>query len=818
MTLEEKVSMLAGTDNWHTRSIERLGIPALKVTDGPHGARTMSDDDPNYTLPGTCFPTGVAMAATWNTGLIYRAGVALGEEAGAKGCSIILGPCVNIHRSPLAGRNFESFSEDPYLSARLAVAYINGVQSQNIGTSLKHFALNNSEFQRFTISSEAGERAIREIYLPSFEAAVKESQPWTVMCSYNRINGTYASENWYLLTDILKNEWGFEGFVVSDWGAVHSTVPSANAGLDLEMPGPARFFGDALVSAVKDGEVGQEVIDDKVRRILRIIARSGALNEVKTLSDESSNTPEHQRLAREVAGEAIVLLKNENGILPLDKQRIKSIAVIGPNASEARIEGGGSSRVTPYYDVTPLEGLRKQCGDSVKIAYEPGCGNNRLTPLLSPGCLTPAGRQEGHGLLGEYFNGNDLSGEPVLTRLDEVFAFRWGGAAGGVPPGPGVDKDNFSVRWTGTFLAPESGKYRFGLLTDGLARIYIDNRLVVEKWIEEMAAGDYISRGERVGEFTMEAGRTYSIRVEHRQDPERQSLFRRIRVGCEFPVPANPMARAADIAAQSDVALVFVGLTEEYESEGFDREDMELPGAQAELVETVAKANKNTIVVLNNGSPVSMERWIDKVSAVVEAWFPGQECGNAIADILFGQVNPSGKLPETFPKRIEDNPAYINYPGENGKVLYGEGIFVGYRYYDARKIEPLFPFGYGLSYTTFEYSNLRIGSPDLRMGDRLTVTVDVKNTGKREGKEVVQLYINDIESGLVRPAKELKGFAKVDLTPGETKTASFVLDRRDLSFYDPDQKQWVAEPGEFEVLVGSSSRDIRASASFTLRE
>ena len=816
MTLGEKVSMLAGTDNWHMRSIERLGIPALRVSDGPHGIRFVQSDEPYQALPATCFPTAVAMAATWNTELINRVGVALGEEAKAKGCAILLGPCVNIHRSPLGGRNFESFSEDPYLSARLAVAYINGVQSQKIGTSIKHFALNNSEYQRHTISSEVEERAIREIYLPSFRAAVLEAQPWTVMCSYNRVNGTYASENKYLLTDILKGEWGFEGFVVSDWGAVHSTAPAVNAGLDLEMPGPARFFGDVLVPSVNKGEVSQKLINDKVHRILRIILKSGAFDQEKAVSDESSNTPEHQKLTREVAGEAIVLLKNGNNILPLDKQKIKSIAVIGPNADEARIEGGGSSMVRPYYTVTPLEGLRKQCGDAVKISYELGCRNNRLTPVFDLEYLIPRQGQEGHGLIGEYFNNNNLSGRPALTRLDKEFAFRWGGVAGGTGPGPDVDKDNFSVRWAGMFVAPKSGKYRFGLLTDGLSRFYIDSELVVDQWTNELAPGEYVPSREKVGEFNMQAGKSYSIKVEYCQNPYRQSLVRRIRFGCEIPLSGDTMTRAADIAAQSDVALLFVGLTEEYEGEGFDKEDMELPGAQVELIETVAKVNKNTVVVLNNGSPVSMDRWIDKVSAIVEAWFPGQECGNAIADILLGEISPSGKLPETFPKRIEDNPAYINYPGENGKVLYSEGIFVGYRYYDAKKIEPLFPFGYGLSYTTFDYSNLRISPRDLKIGDQMHVTVDVRNTGKRAGKEVVQLYVHDVESSLVRPARELKGFHKINLDPGETKQVSFTLDKEHLSFYDPSLKQWVAEPGEFEVLIGSSSRDIRAKASFSL--
>jgi len=755
MTLEEKVSMLAGTDNWHTRSIERLGIPALRVSDGPHGIRFVQADEPYQTLPATCFPTGVAMAATWNTELVNRVGVALAQEAKARGCAIVLGPCVNIHRSPLGGRNFESFSEDPYLSARMAVAHINGVQSQNIGTSVKHFALNNSEFQRFSISSEVGERAIREIYLPSFRAAVEEAEPWTVMCSYNRVNGTYASESKYLLTDILKDEWGYEGFVVSDWGAVHNTVPPANAGLDLEMPGPARFFNDALVSAVNKGEVSHEIVDDKVRRILRAAVKSEASEEGGNVLDESSAIDEHAKLSREVANEAIVLLKNETSILPLNRAEIKSIAVIGPNADDARIEGGGSSRVRPYYAVTPLEGLAERCGDSVKISYERGCRNNRFTPLLDPKYLIPGEREEGQGLVGSYFGNNDLTGEPILTRLDNHFTFVWAFVTGVSIPGLNVSQDEFSIRWTGVFVAPESGKYRFGLLTNGFGRIFVNDKLIVDKWTDESTISGSIARGERVGEIGLEAGDSYSIKVEYCRNPYRQSPTRAIRLGCEFPTPDDAMTRAAGIAAQSDIALVFAGTTEEYESEGFDREDMELPGDQAELIEIVAEANRNTVVVLNNGSPVSMERWIDKVPGIVEAWFPGQECGNSIADVLLGEVNPSGRLPDTFPMRIEDNPAYINYPGENGGVLYGEGIFVGYRYYDAKKIEPLFPFGYGLSYTTFEYSNLRTSSPVLEVGDRLRVAVDVKNTGGREGKEVVQLYVRDVKSSLVRPPKEL---------------------------------------------------------------
>jgi beta-glucosidase len=816
MTLQEKVSLCTGADWWHTTSIERLGIPSIRMADGPHGTRIPSAHNEAASLPATCFPTGVSMAATWNTELINRVGAALAEETKAKGCHILLGPTVNIHRSPLAGRNFESFSEDPYLSARMAVAHIKGVQSGNVGTSIKHFALNNSEFERFTISSEVGERAFREIYLPAFQSAVVEAQPWTVMSSYNKINGTWASENRYLLTDILKNEWGFEGFVVTDWFATGSTVGSAQAGLDLEMPGPPRFYGDLLEAAVENGEVSQGVIDDKVRRILGVIAKSGGFEGKNTSSTRSSNTPEHQKLAREAADEAIVLLKNENNILPIEKESIRSIAVIGPNADVARIHGGGSSKVEPYYAVTPLEGLKKICGESITVSFEKGCRNNIVTPLFDFNHFRPPGGEGNPGLLAEYFNNNNLSGDPVATKLDTVSVFRWTNIPGGTTPGPNINPEDFSIRWTGTFLAPTSGEYRFGLRTDGFCRIIIDDKVVVEKWGIEGAETEDALQGERVGEINLKAGEGYDMRVEYCHDVSGESPMRRLRLGCELPLDDNSKEHAAAIAAESDIALIFAGLTEEYDTEHFDREDMDLPGAQEDLIELVSRANKNTVVVLTNGSPVSMSRWVDRVPGIIEALYPGQECGNAIAGILFGEVNPSGKLPETFPMHLEDNPAFINYPGENGKVLYGEGIFVGYRYYDVKRIEPVFPFGHGLSYTNFEYSNLTISPQQLKMDDSLRVSVDIKNTGEREGKEVIQLYLCDVESSLVRPPKELKGFKKVRLLPGETKTIPFDLGKEHLSFYDPSQGDWVAEPGEFEVLIGSSSRDIRAKGSFYL--
>jgi beta-glucosidase len=656
MTLEEKVALLAGVDFWKTHAIERLGIPAIKVTDGPHGARSMDNADPKKTLPATCFPTGVTMAATWNTDLVNKVGIALGEETRARGCVVLLGPCINIHRSPLGGRNFESYSEDPYLSSQMTVAIIKGIQNKKVSACVKHFALNNSEYERFTISSEVDEQTKREIYFPSFEKAVKEAGTWSVMCSYNKVDGVHAAENHHLLTEILKNEWGFEGLVMSDWYATHTTVPTANAGLDLEMPGPPRFFGEPLIKSIKDGEVDEKTIDDKVGRILEVMLKTGALDGNISDADKSKEFPAHSKLAREVAEEGIVLLKNDNNLLPLDKKKLKTIAVLGPNAATATIQGGGSAQVIPYYKIAPLDALKNFCGDNVQIVYEQGCSETPSDDLLE---------------------------------------------------------------------------------------------------------------------------------------------------------------KAIKAAANADVAIVFAGTNEKIETEGKDKENMNLPPGQDELIAKVVKANPKTIVVLNNGSPLAMP-WINDVPVVVEAFFLGQECGNAITNILFGLVNPSGKLPDTFPRRYEDNPAFPYYPGENGKVVYGEGIFVGYRHYDAKQVEPLFPFGYGLSYTSFEYSNITVSPTKAKAGDEIKVNINIANTGKVAGKEVVQVYVSDTASSVPRPPKELKAFQKVVLKPSEKKKIEFTLTKEAFAFYDVKSKDWAVEPGEFEILVGSSSRDIKEKGKIIL--
>jgi beta-glucosidase len=809
MTIEEKVTMLAGSAMWHTAPVERLGIPSLKVSDGPNGARGGGSFVGGLTA--ACFPVGIALASTWDTELVERVGQALGEEAKTKGAHILLAPTVNIHRSPLNGRNFECYSEDPYLSARMAVAYVTGVQSQNVGTSVKHYVCNDSEFQRNSISSEVGERALREIYLPPFKAAVQEAHTWSVMAAYNKINGVFANENPYTLIEILRNEWGFEGFVVSDWFGTTSTVESLNGGLDLEMPGPSVWRGKKLLKAVRDGQVDEATIEESVHRLLGAILRAGAFDNAEERPEKAVDRPDHRALARQAAAEGIVLLKNEDGILPLSADAVGSLAIIGPNAKVARIMGGGSARVNAHYAVTPFQGVVDRAGDAMEIGFEIGCTNHRLLPLLDPNWLTPAAGEDDGGLTAEYFDGLDLIGEPVwTTRMTTTEQF-WVGEFS-----PLVNAQRFSARFTGVFTPREAGRHTFSLVSAGLSRLYIDGEQVIDNWAQQTPGEAYFGAGstEVTCQRDMNAGQAYDLRLEFSRTEGMMPLAA-IRLGCLPPIASDAMGRAAALAAVSDVALVFVGLSDEWESEGYDRPDMALVGNQVALIEAVAAANKNTVVILNTGSPISMN-WLDEVAAVVQAWYPGQECGNAIADVLFGDVDPSGRLPQTFPRRLEDNPAYINYPGENGKVLYGEGIFIGYRYYEKKAIEPLFPFGFGLSYTSFQYSNLRITADEIGPEDELRVSVDVTNTGRRAGNDVVQLYVKDTESSLVRPEKELKGFAKAWLEPGETKTVTMTLDRASLAYYDDLGQQWVAEAGQFEVLVGRSSQDIRTTATFAL--
>lgn len=806
MTLEEQVSLLAGASFWLTVPVERLGIPAIKVSDGPNGAR--GGGALVGGVPAACFPVAISLASTWNTELVEQIGQALGEEAQSKGARVLLGPTVNIHRSTLNGRNFECYSEDPCLSAQIVAAYIKGVQSRGVAATVKHYVGNESEFQRMTISSEIDERPLREIYLPPFEAAVKEANVWAVMSGYNKVNGTYAGDHPQLLNGILKDEWGFDGIVMSDWFANHS-VSSVESGLDLEMPGPARERGEKLVQAVQAGQVSPEAVKESARRVLRLIARVGGFDDPTIPAEQALDRPEHRALIRQAGAEGIVLLKND-GVLPLDKQALTTLAVIGPNAKTAQIMGGGSAQVNAHYRVSPMEGITAQVGEAVEIGYEPGCTNYKYLPLLPNRQLVSLEGQPGFSA--EYFNSLDLSG-PVVCRKQtsdtEVMWFE--------PAGPEVNPAHFSARFTARLTPEVSGEHHFSLVSAGLSRLFVNGQLVVDNWEAWQPGDSYFTFGSREasGVVEFQAGQTYDLVIEYSR--QNASILAALRMGMFQPLGDEAIERAVALAAAADVAVICAGLTGEWDSEGQDRPHMDLVGRQNELIARVAAANPRTVVVLQTGGPVTMP-WLDQVAGVMQAWYPGQECGNAIADVLFGQVNPSGKLPQTFPVRLEDNPAFINYPGENGRVRYGEGIFVGYRYYEKKRVEPLFPFGFGLSYTSFTYANLRLSAEAIAPDGQLTVTVDVTNTGSQPGQEVVQLYVHDVTASLTRPPKELKGFAKVTLAPDETKTVTLPLDRQALAYWDDAPQAWVAEAGEFEVLLGSSAQDIRARGKFRLTE
>ena len=795
MTLDEKISMLAGADLWHSVPVPRLGIPHFKTTDGPNGARGAWG---NMGPESVATPVGIALGATWNPDLVQKIGNVLADELEAKGAHILLAPTVNIHRTPIAGRNFECYSEDPFLSGTLASAYIKGIQEKGRGACIKHFVANDQEFERFSMSSEVDERTLREIYLEPFRIAVRNSNPWAVMSAYNRVNGTYACENDHTLREILKGEWKFEGIVMSDWfGTYDEAVPAG--GLDLEMPGPARWMAKDLVQkALDNGTLTMEALDDKVRRLLGVLEKAGLFENPELQPERSENKPEHRAIVREAAREAIVLLKNEDGLLPL--QKTKSIAVIGPYARTAQVLGGGSAGVTPHYATSPFDGIRIRGGDKIKVETAPGCVIYKTLPPPAPETIFT--RDEQAGLNVSLFDNTDFSGQPAYTEVTSRTQFGWFDRSV-----PKVNQEAFSLRMEGFFMPQESGPHTFALNSIGSARLFIDEKLVIDH------SSASVSGQQETAEIELTAHKGYPIRMEYvwKGNPR----WRSVSLGYLPPQAPDLMAEAINLARRSDTVVLIAGLNHEWESEGFDRVDMKLPGEQDELIQRVAAANPNTIVVLNVGSAVEMP-WIDKVPAVLQLWYDSQEQGNALADVLFGDVNPSGKLPTTFPVRLQDNPAYTNYPGENGKVRYGEGIFVGYRYYDKKEIKPRFPFGHGLSYTTFKYSNLRLSAKSITPNELLEVTMDITNTGNVTGKEIVQLYVRDVKATFARPEKELKAFTKVELAPGATKTITFSLDREAFWYFNVLKNTWATEPGDFEILVGSSSRDIRLSESFTL--
>jgi beta-glucosidase len=803
MTLEEQVSLLSGADFWTTVPVERLGIPRIKVTDGPNGARGGGSFVGD--VKSACFPAAIALGASWNPELVRQMGAALAEEARSKSASVLLAPTVNIHRSGLNGRNFECYSEDPHLTTELAVAYIEGVQSGGVAATIKHFAANESEIERQTMSSDIDERALREIYLPPFEAAVKRARVMAVMSSYNKLNGTYTSEHHWLLTEVLREQWGFDGIVMSDWFGSHSTAETINAGLDLEMPGPARERGEKLVQAVRDGKVSAETVRASARRMLLLLERVGAFADPVMQEESANDQPHHRALIRKLGAEGAVLLKND-GILPLEKTTLDSIAVIGPNAAEARVMGGGSAQINAHYKVSPLEGIRKALSGANSVFYARGAQNNRLT------------KQFAGPLDVKFFAGRDCAGPVVSQSHAEAGEFMW------LDMPAGIDKLDFSVRITGSFKPEETGEYTFGMTTAGLGRLYVDGALVVNSDDGWKRGDNFFGLGnvEVRSTLSLEAGRTYAISIDFRTlDAAAEGIaLSALRFGVELPLGDASIEEAVARAGECDVALVFAGREGEWDTEGLDLPDLSLPGRQDELIARIAAVNPRTIVVLQTGGPIAMP-WLDDVSAVLQVWYPGQELGNAVADVLFGDAEPGGRLPQTFPLKLADNSAFtddpLTYPGKDGHVEYREGVYVGYRHHDKQNIVPLFPFGHGLSYTTFRWSEPRLSSAEIGESG-VTVEIDVSNTGDRAGSDVVLLFVRPLDSPVDRPDKELRAFGKLHLAPGETGAVSMTIGLRDLSYFDVDAKAFVALAGDYELVVAANALDMRGNVRVTLAQ
>lgn len=796
MTLEEQVSILSGADFWSLPAVERLGIGKLRVTDGPNGAR--GGGSLIGGVRSASFPVGIALGATWNPDLLAEIGAALADEVKSKGAHVLLAPTVNIHRSVTNGRNFECYSEGPELTAALAVAYIRGLQGQGVSATIKHYAGNESEIERTTISSNIDERALREIYLRPFEAAVKEAGVWGIMSSYNKLNGTYAAENHWLLTEVLRGDWGYDGIVMSDWFGSRSTAPTVNGGLDLEMPGPTRDRGAKLVAAVQAGEVSRETVRLRALNMLRLMARVGSLDDHRPHVERADDRREHRALIRRAGAEAAVLLKND-GLLPLSAPKGK-IAVIGPNAKIAQIMGGGSAQLNPHYAVSPWQGLAARLGEDA-LTYAQGCTNHRWEPLWT-GDLTL-----------DFYGTPNLTGPVVHSEPMTEAATFW------IPPfgGDKVDPSNFSARIRGSYTPQVSGVHRFGIYSAGFSRMFVDGLLVADAWSGWKKGRTVFEEGcdEVVGEADLTAGTAHDIVIEFGVRTSDNLVLSALRAGIARPLGDADIAEAARVAAAAETAVVFVGRSGEWDTEGSDLEGIGLPGRQDELVAAVLAANPRTVVVLQTGGPVELP-WMADAPAILQAWYPGQECGNAIADVLFGDAEPSGRLPQTFPKRWEDNPTRSQdpevYPGLNGHVRYEEGLFIGYRHYDRQGLEPMFPFGHGLGYTSFDLTDLQV----VASGDGAKLSARVTNTGARAGSTVVQVYVGDIESSAPRPARELKTFSKILLAAGETREISLDLPARAFAFWDDAARCWRVEAGAFRIEAGFSAADIRAVAELVL--
>ncbi|KAF8213871.1 glycoside hydrolase family 3 protein [Mycena galopus ATCC 62051] len=827
LTLPQKIKLLCGSGWWHTEAIPEAGVSAMRMSDGPNGVRGQRFFNG---VPASCFPASTGLGSSFDVELAHKVGEALADEARAKGSHILLAPTVNTQRSPLGGRGFESFSEDPILNGLIAAAYINGLQSRGVSATIKHYVANDQEFQRFSISSDVSERALREIYLKPFQIAIRDSNPWALMTAYNRVNGLHVSEDKRLVDDILRTEWGYKGMVMSDWTGTYSTTESIKAGLDLEMPGPSVMRGRAVERALMSGKLFPSDIDARVRKILELLKRAEASGVPFNAPEESIDTPELRQLLRTAAADAIVLLKNDQNVLPLSKD-VKKIAVIGPNAKFAMTSGGGSARLLSTYSVSPLEGITavaKEIG--AEVGYAVGAASHRYLAVLDPYIQQKS--EGGAGAVIEFWNQKPSEDYLETTaNLDtKLKQCDWSTPTLGTNcillDGVDASKVNFVcfIRFSTAFIPDEDGDWEFGVYFAGRGNLFFNNKLVVDLSTNPEPGEEFFGLAtieKRVVVEGLKAGTSYDVelRIDTSDFAPRSPLpcWGGLRIGGIRQFNGEEAIKdAAALAKDSDVVILVVGLNHDWESEGFDRSNMDLPLLTNPLVSAVLRANPNTVVVNQSGTPVAMP-WIDEASTVLQAFYGGNELGNGLADVLWGKVNPSAKISLTFPKRLEDTPSFSSFGNkgqEHGKIQYNEGIFVGYRSYELRNVQPLFPFGFGLSYSAFEYSGLET-SPVSSDGT-FSVTFKIKNTSDVSGREVAQVYISDPQASLPRPVKELKGFVKVALGGGESKSVKVDLNREALGFYDDRQMGWVAEKGAFKVLVAASSADVRLSGEVEL--
>jgi beta-glucosidase len=790
MSLTQKLQYIGGYNSMYIRSFTDPAVPLIKMSDGPVGVKTWGKT--------TAYPAGICNAATWDTALINRLGISLGRDARARGVHILLAPGVNIYRAPMCGRNFEYFGEDPFLAGEVAAAFVRGVQSQRVVATVKHFAANNQEWDRNFVSSDMEERTLQEIYLPAFKAAATKGNAGAVMSAYNLLNGNYCSQNRHLLTEVLKQDWQFDGFVMSDWGATHYGLQAATAGLDLEMPFGSNMNSSNLLPFINNGTLPEAVIDDKVRRILRTLFTFKFFDRPQTVSSIPLDDPASAGISVDVARAGLVLLKNVNNILPFNMNNIDRIAVIGPNG-DSYLAGGGSSYADPYHSVSVLDAIQSLAGPGVTVTFDSGFSDENLIFQTSQFYL--ASGSDEPGLHAYYFSNQNLTGSPAYSGTDTRVNFNWGA---GSPPFTGFPADHFSVRWTGKIRPEATGDYEFIVRCDDGCRLYVDNQLIINQWHDQ---GATTYRAYR----SLTGNTEYDIKLEYYENLGLSEM----RMGWHLPGASDSLA--LQHAEEADAVILCMGFNSSIEGEGFDR-DFDLPGDQEALINEVAAVNPNTVVVLFAGGNVATSGWLPNVNGLLHAWYPGQEGGTAIAEVLFGITNPSGKLPVTFEKQWADNPTFNSYydPNSDKHVFYSEGLLMGYRYYDTELVEPLFPFGYGLSYTTFEYSNLSITPGSTTDPNEITVSFDVNNTGSLDGAETAQLYIHQPSSKLNRPFKELKGFSKVFLQAGETKNVSLTLDSSSFSYYKPYIKAWGLDYTGFEILVGASSADIRLTGTVEL--